>query len=67
LEKLEAVLKGLQKRNLKVNASKSSFAVGALEYLGYGITREGIKPNPLPLRILKAMPWLNVFTRLLIV
>jgi hypothetical protein len=36
----------LQKRILKVNASKSSFAVGELEYLGYVITREGIKPNP---------------------
>jgi DNA-binding transcriptional MocR family regulator len=40
------VLQRLQKRNLKVNTSKSSFAVGELEYLGYVITREGSKPNP---------------------
>jgi hypothetical protein len=46
LEKLEAVLQRLQMRNLKVNAAKSSFAVGELEYLGYVITREGIKPDP---------------------
>jgi len=33
-------------RNLKVNIEKSAFAVGELEYLGYVITREGIKPDP---------------------
>jgi hypothetical protein len=46
LEKLEAVLQRLQMRNLKVNAAKSSFAVGDLDYLGYVITHEGIKPDP---------------------
>jgi hypothetical protein len=32
--------------NLKINAEKSAFAVGKLEYLGYVITQEGIKPDP---------------------
>jgi Reverse transcriptase (RNA-dependent DNA polymerase). len=46
LEKLEAVLQWLQMCNLKINAEKSAFAVGELEYLGYVITREGIKADP---------------------
>ena len=44
LEKLEQVLKRLQDAGLKVNASKSFFAREELEYLGYWITQEGIKP-----------------------
>ena len=44
LEKLEEVLRRLQKAGLKVNAKKSFFAKGQLEYLGYWITRNGIQP-----------------------
>ena len=44
LEKLERVLERLQGAGLKVNAKKSFFARSELEYLGYWITREGIKP-----------------------
>jgi len=44
LDKLEQVLKRLQEAGLKVNASKSFFAREELEYLGYWITQEGIKP-----------------------
>ena len=44
LEKLEQVLKRLQDAGLKVNASKSFFAREELEYLGYWITQDGIKP-----------------------
>ena len=44
LDKLEQVLIRLTKSGLKVNASKSTFASDALEYLGYWISREGIKP-----------------------
>ena len=46
LEKLERVLVRIQKAGLKVNAKKSFFARAELEYLGYWITREGIKPLP---------------------
>ena len=46
LEKLEAVLMRIQEAGLKVNATKSFFARGELEYLGYWITRDGIKPMP---------------------
>ena len=44
LRKLEQVFIRLTKAGLKVNASKSSFAAEALEYLGYWISREGIRP-----------------------
>ena len=45
LEKLELVFKRLKDAGLlKVNAKKSFFAQGELEYLGYWITREGIQP-----------------------
>ena len=38
LDKLETVLKRLQEAGLKVNAKKSFFGRGELEYLGYWIT-----------------------------
>jgi hypothetical protein len=44
LEKLELVLQRIHRAGLKVNARKSFFAKGELEYLGYWITREGIRP-----------------------
>ena len=46
LEKLERVLHRLQQAGLKVNGKKSFFARHELEYLGYWITRDGIKPLP---------------------
>jgi len=44
LEKLERILARLAQAGLKVNAKKSFFARGELEYLGYWITRDGIQP-----------------------
>ena len=46
LDKLDEVLTRVKKAGLKVNAKKSFFAKGELEYLGYWITREGIQPLP---------------------
>ena len=46
LERLDQVLNKLRNVGLKVNASKSFFAKGELEYLGYWITRDGIQPLP---------------------
>ena len=46
LEKVGLVLKKLQKAGLKVNANKSNFCQHEVEYLGYLITRNGIKPQP---------------------
>jgi hypothetical protein len=46
LEKLKRVLYRLREAGLKVNGNKSFFAKTELEYLGYWITYDGIKPLP---------------------
>jgi hypothetical protein len=45
LEKLEEVLRQLRDAGLKVNAAKSTFCALEIEYLGYVLTRDGIKPQ----------------------
>jgi hypothetical protein len=45
LSKLREVLRRLQKAGLRVNAPKSTFATHEVEYLGYVLTRHGIKPQ----------------------
>jgi hypothetical protein len=45
LEKLEVVLRQLCNAGLKVNAAKSTFCALEIEYLGYLLTRDGIKPQ----------------------
>ena len=44
LDQLEQALTRLSKAGLRINASKSSFCKTELEYLGYWITRNGIRP-----------------------
>jgi len=46
LEKLTMVLTKLHDVGLRVNAAKSKNAAIECEYLGYVLTREGIKPQP---------------------
>ena len=46
LQKISKALKILQKAGFKINAEKSLFAKGELDYLGFKITREGIMPLP---------------------
>jgi hypothetical protein len=45
LDKLEVVLWGLRDAGLKVNAAKLTFCALEIEYLGYVLTRDGIKPQ----------------------
>ena len=45
LDKLEVVLWRLRDAGLKVNAAKSTFCALEIEYLGYVLTRDGIKPQ----------------------
>ena len=45
LQKLKVVLTRLQDAGLKVNADKSKFCAHETEYLGYVLTRDGIKPQ----------------------
>ena len=46
LDHLRLVLTRLQEVGLKVNASKSKFCSEETEYLGYILTRTGLKPQP---------------------
>jgi hypothetical protein len=45
LDKLEEVLRQLCDAGLKVNAANSTFFALEIEYLGYVLTRDGIKPQ----------------------
>ncbi len=45
LQRMETVLTRLHDARLKVNAAKSSFCAYEIEYLGYILTRGGIKPQ----------------------
>jgi hypothetical protein len=45
LEKLEEVLRGSCDAGLKVNADKSTFCEIEIEYLGYVLTKDEIKPQ----------------------
>jgi hypothetical protein len=45
LDKLKLVLTRLRAAGLKVNADKSKFCAHETEYLGYILTRDGIKPQ----------------------
>jgi hypothetical protein len=45
LENLEEVLRRLRDAGLKVKAAKSTFCTLETEYLGYVLTRDGIKPQ----------------------
>ena len=57
LNKLRRVLIRLRDAGLKVNASKSSFCATETEYLGYVLSRDGIKPQQKKVRaILALMP-----------
>jgi hypothetical protein len=44
-EKLEEVLRQICNAGLKVNAAKLTFCALEIEYLGYILTRDGIKPQ----------------------
>ena len=45
MEHLEQALTRLSDAGLKVNATKSSFCKNELEYLGYLINKEGVRPT----------------------
>ncbi len=61
LSKLRKVLIRLRRAGLNVNAVKCSFCAMEIEYLGYVLTREGIKPQPKKVEaILMLTPQQNV-------
>ena len=61
LEKLDEVFRRIREAGLKINANKSFFARGELEYLGYWITRK--ESNPLRKRLTRFTTSLLLLTR----
>ncbi len=55
LGKLEQVFIQLRDAGLKVNAAKSFFCAQETEYLGYILTRGGIKPQPKKVQAILAL------------
>jgi hypothetical protein len=55
LSKVDTVLTRLRDAGLKVNAAKSFFCTHEIEYLGYILTREGIKPQLKKVRAILAL------------
>jgi hypothetical protein len=55
LQKMEIVLARFRDARLKVNAAKSLFCAHEIEYLGYILTREGIKPQPKKVQAILAL------------
>jgi hypothetical protein len=55
LQRMETVLTRLCNAGLKVNSAKSLFCAHEIEYLGYILTREGIKPQPKKVQAILAL------------
>jgi hypothetical protein len=55
LQKMEIVLTRLRDAGLNVNAAKSLFYAHKIEYLGYILTRGGIKPQPKKVQVILAL------------
>ncbi len=55
LQKMETVLARLHDAGLKFNVAKSLFCADEIEYLGYILTREGIKLQPKKLQAILAL------------
>ena len=55
LQKIKTVLTRLCDARLKVNAARSLFCAHEIEYLGYILTREGIKPQPKKVQAILAL------------
>ncbi len=55
LDKLEAVFIRLKDAGLKVNAAKSFFCTAETEYLGYILTRGGVKPQKKKIQAILAL------------
>ena len=55
LSKLGKVLELLSQAGLKCNANKCSFGAKGVEYLGYLLTRDGIRPVPAKIKSILAL------------
>ena len=55
LEQLDEIFRRCRKAGLQVNAEKCCFGLEEIDYLGYIITPEGIKPNPKKIKAIQAL------------
>ena len=56
LVQLDTIFDRCQKVGLKINAAeKCRFGLNEIDYLGYMVTPEGIKPNPKKIKAIEAM------------
>ena len=55
LQAVEKVLEKLKEAGMQLNIDKSHFATVAMDYLGYAISREGIKPQPNKIQLIVDM------------
>lgn len=56
LKNLETIMKALNDANLKIQLDKSEFLHCEIEFLGYVIGSEGIKPNPQKIEAIQKYP-----------
>ncbi len=55
LQRMKTVLTRLRDAGLKVNVAKSLFCAHEIEYLGFILTKEGIKPQPKKVQTILAL------------
>ena len=55
LEQLEEVFKRCRRVNLKLNVNKCRFGRNEIDYLGYIVTPQGIRPNPKKVKAIQAL------------
>ena len=55
LEQLEEIFRRCQKANLQLNADKCNFGINEINYLGYIVTPERVKPDPKKIKAIQAM------------
>ena len=55
-ERMMKVLNVLKENNLKINKSKSEFKVSSIEYLGYQISGQGVKPSDKKIKAILEAP-----------
>jgi hypothetical protein len=55
LEQLEEIFRRSQRAGIKMNAEKCRFGLNEIDYLGYIVTPEGVKPNPKKIEAIQKM------------
>ena len=55
LKQLEEIFQRSQRAGIKMNAEKCRFGLNEIDYLGYIVTPEGIKPNPNKIEAIQKM------------